>query len=76
MNLNFIQGISEKIYNMPKTQDSATFVLFFKKRDYFAPAKKIGAKDKIPSYNIDSASQENQSAQKKEKEKKAIYYKQ
>lgn len=45
------------------------FFLFFKEIFFFAPAKTIGAKDKIPSYDIDSASQENQNAQKKKKKK-------
>lgn len=51
MNLNFIQGISEKIYNTPKTQDSVTFFaffFFFKEIFILHQPKKLVQKTKFP----------------------------
>lgn len=68
-NLNFYDRHLEKNCNASKIQHTAVYlkVIFILHR----PKKKsLGAKDKIPNYNInDSASQENHNASKKKDEK-------
>lgn len=73
-NLNFYyRHLEQKLQCSKNTTHSCVF----KSHIYFEPTEKksLGAKDKIPSYNInDSACQENHNAPKK-KMKNVIYYK-
>lgn len=72
-NLDFYDRHLEKNCNTPKTQHTAVYlkVIFIL---HWLKKKSLGAKDKIPNYNInDSASQENHNAPKKKKKDEKCY---